>query len=848
MLLYYGRELICIIALILTTYASIQNSPPKVAKYPAPTPFFTKGSLVSDWPAGNLAQTQTRVSLSELSLVFYYAPWCAESQHARAAYEHVARLYYRDAHFAAINCWQPGGECRLQYSKVQSWPVLMAYQPNGLAVQYHGPWTNAALSKFVLSLVNPLQRLSDPEDLLQMMTGKDAIVTAFIDTNLNAKEYKIFYQTSLKWLEKDPFQEIGFSVVTGESVAKFGVEVTPTIRIYLWNETIEYNGNSSWKSINLTKWIHNHVQCVSMWISPPGSVKSSSIAPYLKHGPILLFFTPRNLYSETSDAYSMLRQIGMEYYNCPNDNWVKEMAKEYIMEQRKDNLKTLNKLREDCSELFKRQTPTNSDDEFTENCIKTKPISISLVNVLNSSKFVDGKHKTFELEKNYCDIIGPKYETEFYQCSSQQQEDFGSDKTCSSGKFYRKTDDEIVKTSMLNSEFDFRSPENILKQHFRRKCTLLYLSELHGDNSNLFFEHSSEENDNLELIAGLACKTNRTISIMAIDSNLYHVFAERLGVDVLNAENKTRAVIVDHDNESTYVLNNKITINSLVKFIYDFTKGSLQRFKRSNNLNFENTHYFDLNIFHYENNRLYETRFNDYHTDGIKLQANQSSILVKDKNRNDFHREHIFMREINSHEFNEIVINSNKTVIVFFYSSQCAFCNLLTQNLLQISKILRQQPNLDFVRIDGDKNDLNWEFSMELYPSLIIFPNGRKSESRIFSVKNKVNIQNIIGFILSNLDRPMRLHAILLICNNSKRQISHEDCLNVLENEISENISSSLREWRKFQHKRRSILRRLQLLKKIYLILLSFNNKNHSSCDYNLLVNDIKSIIKIWKV
>jgi hypothetical protein len=61
----------------------------------------------------------------------------------------------------------------MQYSKVHSWPVLMAYQPTGLAIQFHGPLTEAALSRFILSLIHPFERLTDPDDLMQLMTAKD---------------------------------------------------------------------------------------------------------------------------------------------------------------------------------------------------------------------------------------------------------------------------------------------------------------------------------------------------------------------------------------------------------------------------------------------------------------------------------------------------------------------------------------------------------------------------------------------------------------------------------------------------------------------------------------------------
>ncbi|KAG4077625.1 hypothetical protein HA402_008885 [Bradysia odoriphaga] len=137
MIVYFGREFTVFLILLLTTYATYHNLPPKVSKISPSKPFFPKGSLVNDWPHGQL-NLKSKLLLTDLSFVLFYAPWCAESQHARSSYEHVARLFAREAEFSAINCWQPGGECRAHYTKVMTWPVLMAYTQNGLAVPYNG--------------------------------------------------------------------------------------------------------------------------------------------------------------------------------------------------------------------------------------------------------------------------------------------------------------------------------------------------------------------------------------------------------------------------------------------------------------------------------------------------------------------------------------------------------------------------------------------------------------------------------------------------------------------------------------------------------------------------------------
>lgn len=48
----------------------------------------------------------------------FYAPWSAESQHARTELEKAAQHMQKYVTFAAVNCWQPNGECKLQYNKV----------------------------------------------------------------------------------------------------------------------------------------------------------------------------------------------------------------------------------------------------------------------------------------------------------------------------------------------------------------------------------------------------------------------------------------------------------------------------------------------------------------------------------------------------------------------------------------------------------------------------------------------------------------------------------------------------------------------------------------------------------
>lgn len=50
--------------------------------------------------------------------------------------------------------------------------------------------------------------------------------------------------------------------------------------------------------------------------------------------------------------------------------------------------------------------------------------------------------------------------------------------------------------------------------------------------------------DNTDLY-GAACKTNASLTLIALDSMLFYHFAERLGIDLLKCPDKTAAVILN---------------------------------------------------------------------------------------------------------------------------------------------------------------------------------------------------------------------------------------------------------------------------------------------------------------
>lgn len=51
--------------------------------------------------------------------------------------------------------------------------------------------------------------------------------------------------------------------------------------------------------------------------------------------------------------------------------------------------------------------------------------------------------------------------------------------------------------------------------------------------------------------------------------------------------------------------------------------------------------------------------------------------------------------------------HSFQTSVVLFTSTNCAFCSLMSHSMMTSMRIF-DESKVDFLKIDGDKNDLNW--------------------------------------------------------------------------------------------------------------------------------------------
>ncbi|KAF7993076.1 hypothetical protein HCN44_005857 [Aphidius gifuensis] len=819
----YLRETICLLILILLSivFAGLHSSPPRISRPPIAKPFFNENSVVIDFYKGQMSSMIEQASLTDVSFIMYYAPWDAESQIIRNEFEIVAEYYHKQIFFAAINCWHPGSECRAQYSKIQSYPVLVVYPSKGPGVQYKGINTAPYIIRYLDGFLNPIRRISTTKDLSNLLLESESVFVGFIDFNglSTSPGYREFYKTAIKTLEKDPNRDTIFAIVTDKqtSIREFNIEQFPSGCLYLWNESLIYPNDKLWTSVNIIKWIDTSLHKVITWLQPPG-IKSLTLAPYLHDGPVLFLFTPRNPYFKKNFNYNLIREIALEYYNCDDDIWPKGLVQLLKIKRRNINPNNYDKKINECINLLSKINDNNDDDDYQQNILPIqKWINDSCCSKIFMNKCLSCEstgsmiNDVCKIKKNYqiCskndvfNIINNENNINKHYCC----DDYHNDNI----KNHQNTvNNKKLKISMLPNENDTKSAIQIEKYKIKENCQRLIV----GDNyyRTKLTDESLLNNDklNIELTAS-ACSTNRSLAFIAVDSLHYYHFAEGLGIDILKMKDKTSVIIIDSLQESQYQLSKNLTRNTLVKFLNNYSNGLLKRTLRS---------------------------------DSSRRYARDFKSSKKCSNNNNSNSMNICIPELTTDTFLPTILDNNKNVIVFYHSPYCAFCSAISYVYLTVAHYLSSMNNLYFVRIDGDNNDLPWEYSMNRYPSILFFPAKRKEDSTVYPFSLPITISNLLNFILQNLNNDLRIEALIHVCHKGAG-VSPINCILKIRHLCIDTIQSLLIKHRKLLRykltnnlitKKRINYIKLDFIRDIHLILNSVNDLSNND-KYNLLIN-----------
>lgn len=346
-------------------------------------------------------------------------------------------------------------------------------------------------------------------------------------------------------------------------------------------------------------------------------------------------------------------------------------------------------------------------------------------------------------------------------------------------------------SAFITKEEDIQSADAIKEAHLKFNCKRWITGNKYHQP---IFPRDKLEHPNINLTKSV-CKTNKTLTLIAIDSLHYYYFAEALGIDLLKKKDKTAIVILDVAHESQYVMQEDFSRYTLIQFINNYTQGFLQRTLRSNN----------------------SRRF---------VQKFKSKVNCKTKDA-----QNVCIPELTTETFLNTILDSTKDVVVMYHSPYCAFCSAIFYVYLTVAHYLHKMDHLLFVRVDGDNNDLPWEYNMNRFPSILFFPAKRKEDSTVYPFSLPITIPNLINFILANLDGDSHIEALVNICQSGAAGVIPDACIARTRWLCLDIIQQLLRDYRKLirhisllgrisvRNKKKIILLKLAHIKDIHLIL-----------------------------
>ena len=98
--------------------------------------------------------------------------------------------------------------------------------------------------------------------------------------------------------------------------------------------------------------------------------------------------------------------------------------------------------------------------------------------------------------------------------------------------------------------------------------------------------------------------------------------------------------------------------------------------------------------------------------------------------------------KINSENFEQEVLNSEKPVLVDFFADWCGPCKMMAPIVEELATELDGKVKVGKINID-ENSDIAVEYNVMSIPTLIVFKNG-KEEKRLVGVRDKEELLRLL--------------------------------------------------------------------------------------------------------
>ncbi|XP_030739826.1 thioredoxin domain-containing protein 11 isoform X5 [Globicephala melas] len=676
-----------------------------------PVSFFSSRSPVLDLFQGQLDYAEHIRQDSEVVLLFFYAPWCGQSIAARAEIEQVASQLSDQVLFVAVNCWWNQGKCRKQ-KHFFYFPVIYLYHRSFGPIEYKGPMSAVYIEKFVRRVMKPLLYIPSQSELLDFLSNYEPGVLGYFEFSGSPQPpgYLTFFTSALHSLKKDYLGTVRFGVITNKHLAKL-VSLVHSGSVYLhrhFNTSLVFPREViNYTAENIYKWALENREMLLRWLRPHGG-KSLLLNNELKKGPALFVFIPFNPLAESHPLIDEITEVALEYNNCHGDQVVERL---------------LQHLRRVDAPVFKSLAPEPPAQLPDPPLITESPCCNTVV--LPQWHSISRTHNVCELCVNQTagglrpssvgmpqcsffemaaalDSFYLKEQT-FYHVASDSIECRNFLSFYSPFSYYTACCRTINRgvTGFIDSEQDVFETPTIAFSSLEKKCEVDTPSSVpHIEENRYLFPELDVDNASF---IGLSCRTNKTLNIYLLDSNLFWLYAERLGAPS-TARVKGFAAIVDVKEESHYVLDPK---QALMKFTLE---SFIQNFS-------------------------------------VLYSPLKRHLIGSDSSQFPSQR---LITEVTTDTFWEVVLQK-QDVLLLYYAQWCGFCPALNHIFIQLARLLPAD-TFTVARIDVSQNDLPWEFMVDRLPTVLFFPCNRKDLSVKYPEDLPITLPNLLRFILHHSD------------------------------------------------------------------------------------------------